>query len=329
MTQRLSRRLFLASTAGSLCALRRDASAGQPATDTAAALAALEARAGGRLGVCLLDTGSGRLVGHRLDERFAMCSTFKLPLAALVLRAAEAGRLRLDDAVAITKADLVAYAPVVEPKVGQTLTLAALAEAAQTTSDNAAANLLLARLGGPAGFTAALRGLGDSVTRLDRTEPQLNVVKPGEEHDTTSPRAMAATMARLLTGDVLSAASRTPHRLDGRHDDRRQATARGPAVLVARGRQDRHRAGGCDDRQGQRPRHPWPPGKRLSSSRRISAAGGRTGRSRPTSGARRGGTHRGRPPSPELELVGPRRVPARPRLPFTLLRSSAPGSSVG
>ncbi len=208
MTQPPSRRLFLASTVGSLCALGRDASAGQAATDTAAALAALEARAGGRLGVCLLDTGAGRLVGHRLDERFAMCSTFKLPLAALVLRAADAGRLRLDDAVAITKADLVPYAPVVEPKVGQTLTLAALAEAAQTTSDNAAANLLLARLGGPAGFTAALRALGDSVTRLDRTEPQLNLVKPGEEHDTTSPRAMAATLARLLTGDALSAASR-------------------------------------------------------------------------------------------------------------------------
>ena len=46
------------------------------------------------------------------------------------------------------------------------------------------------------------------MTRLDRTEPQLNLVKPGEEHDTTSPRAMAATLARLLTGDALSAASR-------------------------------------------------------------------------------------------------------------------------
>ena len=203
-----SRRVFLASTVGAVWTLGRHASAGQPATDAAAALAALETRAGGRLGVCLLDTGSGRVVGHRLDERFAMCSTFKLPLAALVLRAAEAGRLRLDEAVAITKADLVAYAPVVEPKVGQTLTLAALAEAAQTTSDNAAGNLLLARLGGPAGFTAALRRLGDSVTRLDRTEPLLNIVKAGEEHDTTSPRAMAATMARLLTGDALSAASR-------------------------------------------------------------------------------------------------------------------------
>ena len=203
-----SRRVFLGSALGAVWTLGREASAGQPAVDVAAALAALEARAGGRLGVCLLDTGSGRLVGHRLDERFAMCSTFKLPLAALVLRAADAGRLRLDEAVAITKADLVSYAPVVEPKVGQTLTVAALAEGAQTTSDNAAGNLLLARLGGPAGFTAALRGLGDSVTRLDRTEPQLNIVKPGEEHDTTSPRAMAATMARLLTGDALSAASR-------------------------------------------------------------------------------------------------------------------------
>ena len=203
-----SRRVFLGSAFGAVWTLRCDASAGQPAVDVAAALAALEARAGGRLGVGLLDTGSGRLVGHRLDERFAMCSTFKLPLAALVLRAADTGRLRLDDAVAITKADLVPYAPVVEPKVGQTLTLAALAEAAQTTSDNAAANLLLARLGGPAGFTAALRALGDTVTRLDRTEPQLNLVKPGEEHDTTSPRAMAGTLARLLTGDALTPASR-------------------------------------------------------------------------------------------------------------------------
>ena len=203
-----SRRVFLGSALGAMWTLGREASAGQPAVDVAAALAALEARAGGRLGVCLLDTGSGRLVGHRLDERFAMCSTFKLPLAALVLQAADGGRLRLDEAVAITKADLVAYAPVVEPKVGQTLTLAALAEAAQTTSDNAAGNLLLARLGGPAGFTAALRALGDTVTRLDRTEPQLNIVKPGEERDTTSPRAMAATMVRLLTGDALSAASR-------------------------------------------------------------------------------------------------------------------------
>lgn len=181
---------------------------GRPDNTAIVALAALESRSGGRLGVGLLDTGSGRIAGHRLDERFAMCSTFKLALAGLVLREAEQGRLRLDDAVAITKADLVSYAPVVEPKVGQTLTVAALAEAAQTTSDNAAANLLLKRLGGPAGFTAALRALGDTVTRLDRFETALNLVVPGDERDTTSPRAMADTLRRLLTGDALTAASR-------------------------------------------------------------------------------------------------------------------------
>jgi beta-lactamase class A len=208
MTQLSSRRRFLASTAGAAWALARVSALAQPASDPAGALAALESRTGGRLGVGLLHTGSGRLIGHRLDERFAMCSTFKLPLAAVVLREADQGRLRLDEAVAITKADLVPYAPVVEPKVGQTMTFAALAEAAQTTSDNAAANLLLRRLGGPAAFTAALRGLGDTVTRLDRTEPALNLVKPGEEHDTTSPRAMATLLGRVLAGDALTAASR-------------------------------------------------------------------------------------------------------------------------
>lgn len=172
------------------------------------ALAVLEARAGGRLGVALLDAGSGRVVGQRLDERFAMCSTFKLPLAAIVLREADAGRIRLDETVPITKADLVAFAPVTEPRVGQSMTLAALAEAAQVTSDNTAANLLLKRLGGPAAFTAALRGLGDDTTRLDRTEPMLNLVKAGEVLDTTTPRAMARTLARVLTGDVLTPASR-------------------------------------------------------------------------------------------------------------------------
>lgn len=201
------RDLLLAAAA--LFAAGRAAGAQDRASSTAsAALAALETRTGGRLGVGLLDTGWGRIAGHRLDERFAMCSTFKLPLAAVVLREADQGRLRLDEAVTVTKADLVAYAPVVEPKVGQTMTLAALAEAAQTTSDNAAANLLLARLGGPAAFTAALRALGDTVTRLDRIEPALNLVKPGEEHDTTSPRAMAALLGRVLTGDALTAASR-------------------------------------------------------------------------------------------------------------------------
>lgn len=175
----------------------------------ARALQALEATHGGRLGVAVLDTGTGSVAGHRLDERFAMCSTFKLALAALILREAEQGRLSLSDRVSYTERDLLPVSPVSTRLLREGgATVGALAEAAQVHSDNAAANLLLARLGGPAGFTSRLRALGDTVTRLDRLEPQLNLVVAGDERDTTTPRAMAATVARVTVGDGLTPASR-------------------------------------------------------------------------------------------------------------------------
>ncbi len=174
-----------------------------------AALAAAEKAVGGRLGVGILDTGSGRIVGQRLDERFAMCSTFKLALAAIVLREADAGRLSLDERIVYTKADLQSYAPITSQHLADGhMTVVALAEAAQTTSDNTAANLLLRRLGGPARFTASVRQAGDAVTRLDRFEPTLNLVVPGDDRDTTTPRAMATLVAKYLTTDYLSAAAR-------------------------------------------------------------------------------------------------------------------------
>ncbi len=173
------------------------------------ALRDLERRAGGRLGVCGLDTASGRIIGNRLDERFAMCSTFKLPLAAVVLREADAGRLRLDERLAYTESDVLAHAPVTRLHVAEgAMTIVDLAEAAQVTSDNTAANLLLRRLGGPGRFTTLLRASGDSVTRLDRLEPDMNLVVPGDERDTTTPRAMAESAARFLAGRLLTTTSR-------------------------------------------------------------------------------------------------------------------------
>jgi beta-lactamase class A len=83
-----------------------------------------------------------------------------------------------------------------------------LCNAAVTVSDNTAANLLLNRIGGPEELTAFLRQCGDKVTRLDRNEPELNTNLPGDERDTTTPRAMAKTMNTILLGDVLSASNR-------------------------------------------------------------------------------------------------------------------------
>ncbi len=176
------------------------------------ALGSLERNGGGRLGVFVLDTASGRVLAHRADERFLMCSTFKTLAVAQVLGRVDAGRERLDRRIAYGERDLLDYAPVTRAHVGDgSMTVEALCAAAIEASDNTAANLLLATLGGPAGVTRYVRGLGDTVTRLDRPEPDAN--RPQGDLDTTTPRAMAGSVRRLLLGDVLRPASR--QRIEG------------------------------------------------------------------------------------------------------------------
>jgi beta-lactamase class A len=179
------------------------------AADVSARLAALERKHGGRLGVCILDTGSGDRAEHRGDERFLMCSTFKLLAVAAVLARVDRGAEHFDRRIVFGEDVLLSYAPVTRQHVGpRGMTVAALCEAAITLSDNTAANLLLASLGGPASVTAFVRGFGDTITRLDRIEPELNVASLGDIRDTTTPNAMLATLQNVLLGHVLADASR-------------------------------------------------------------------------------------------------------------------------
>jgi len=180
----------------------------------AADLARIEAESGGRLGVAVLDRASGAQAGHRTDERFPLCSTFKLLAAAALLSRVDAGDERLDRRLHFEERDLVVYSPVTQRYAGAPgMPLADVCAAAITVSDNTAANLLLAEIGGPAGLTAYVRSLGDRVTRLDRREPELNEALPDDPRDTTSPAAMVADLDALLIGNALSGESR--HRLTG------------------------------------------------------------------------------------------------------------------
>ncbi|MCF8478615.1 MAG: class A beta-lactamase [Pseudolabrys sp.] len=174
-----------------------------------ARLATLEKADGGRLGVAVLDTGTGARLSHRANERFAMASTFKFLAAAAVLNRVDAGKARLDQAIRYGQSDLLSYAPETKKHVteGQ-MSLGDLCAAAVAWSDNTAANLMLRQVGGPQGLTRYLRTLGDDFTRLDRIEPALNSAIPGDPRDTTTPNAMAGDMKLLLVGDALSAASR-------------------------------------------------------------------------------------------------------------------------
>lgn len=177
--------------------------------DVSTRLAALEHQHGGRLGVSILDSGSRHRAEHRGDERFLMCSTFKLLAVAAVLARVDRGAEHLDRRIVFGEDVLLSYAPATRQHVGPPgMTVAEVCEAAITLSDNTAANLLLASLGGPASVTMFVRGLGDTVTRLDRYEPELNVGSQGDIRDTTTPNAMLATLQTVLLGRVLTDASR-------------------------------------------------------------------------------------------------------------------------
>jgi beta-lactamase class A len=173
-----------------------------------AQLQALEQSFDGRLGLCAIETGSGRSLAWRAAERFPLCSTFKAVLAAAVLAQGSRSPGLLQRRIRYTRQDLVTYSPVTQAHTGDGMTVGELCAAAVQHSDNTAGNLLLQLVGGPAGLTAYARSVGDMAFRLDRWETALNSALPGDERDTTTPAAMSMTLKRLVLDAELSAPQR-------------------------------------------------------------------------------------------------------------------------
>ncbi|WP_210491496.1 class A beta-lactamase [Patulibacter sp. SYSU D01012] len=190
-----------ASTATPTTTRATPAAGPSPSATARPALARLERGHGARLGVLAVDTGSGRTLAYRADERFAFASTGKALTAGLLLRTASDRDLRR--VVRYRKADLLEYAPVTRRHLRTGMSLRGLTIAALQLSDNTAANLVMRELGGPAAVERALRRMGDRTTRVDRTEPTLNTAKRGDRRDTTTPRAIAGDLRKLLLGTEL------------------------------------------------------------------------------------------------------------------------------
>lgn len=169
----------------------------------------LEKQHGGQIGIAVLDTTNQSLWHYRGNTRFPLMSTFKTLACAKLLTDVDQQKQQLTTEFMIKKESLVTYSPITEPLTGQTITLERACEATLATSDNTAANIVLTGIGGPQPLTEFLRATGDAVTRLDRTEPELNEANPGDLRDTTTPLAMTSTLNQLILGNVLHDGSRT------------------------------------------------------------------------------------------------------------------------
>jgi beta-lactamase class A len=173
-------------------------------------LSTVEHESGGRVGVAALDLQTGARFQYRADERFAMCSTFKLLLASAILSRVDTGLEDLDREISITRDDLVPWAPVIEEELRtrtESMTIRELCVAIMALSDNSAANILLREIGGPRALNRHVRSLGDTLTRLDHIEPHLNTDVPANPADTTTPNAFLDSMHQVLIAEALSGQS--------------------------------------------------------------------------------------------------------------------------
>ncbi|MES2030997.1 MAG: class A beta-lactamase [Pseudomonadota bacterium] len=181
----------------------------EKAKDAPTALQAYERDTSGRIGVYAENLKTGAKIAWRANERFVMCSTFKASLAAFVLARIDRGEDKPDRMISYAAADLLEYAPVARDNLARgALSVSDMCKAIVELSDNTCANMLLARVGGPAALTAFWNKTGDGVSRLDHYEPLLNRSRPGNPQDTTTPAAMAGNVKRFVTGGVLTSASR-------------------------------------------------------------------------------------------------------------------------
>ncbi|GAB3271048.1 class A beta-lactamase [Kineosporia babensis] len=162
---------------------------------------ALEKSYDATLGIYAVDTGTGETVKYHADRRFAYASTIKALQAGVLFK--QRTDRQLEKVVHYDESDLLAHAPITKEHVNTGMTLRALADASVRYSDNTAANLLFHELGGPKKVDQALERMGDRTTQMNRIEPELNEATPGDRRDTSTPRALASDLRKLVLGDVL------------------------------------------------------------------------------------------------------------------------------
>ncbi len=163
----------------------------------------LEEEYDARVGLALVDVGSGEQLSHRADERFGFASTMKAYAAAALLDTTSEQERDVVVRWTVEDVEAAGYSPVTEAAVQSGLRLDELAEAAVRESDNLAMNLVLEELGGPEGLEEVLKGAGDSTSRPVDVEPDLNDVEAGEDDNTSTAEALAGTLERIATGEWL------------------------------------------------------------------------------------------------------------------------------
>jgi len=158
----------------------------------------------GVMGVAIVDLTDGHKYLMHANEVFPQASSIKICVLAELYRQAQQGKLKLTDLYTVNAADLVQDSDIMNgltPGVTR-ITLRDLATMMVAVSDNAAANVLIDRVGmdNVNAFLAA-QGLRD--TRLRRKMMDVKAAAEGRENIST-PNEMMSLLEALYHGQILN-----------------------------------------------------------------------------------------------------------------------------
>ena len=174
------------------------------------AIADVDRRLDGVLGVAILDLGTGQELLVRPDEVFPQASSIKIAVLAELYHQTEQtlrgvpNKASLADRYVVRSEDLVQDSDILgglTPGTTQ-LTLRDLATMMVAVSDNSATNVLIDRLG-MANVNLMLESVGLRETRLRRKMMDLSAAAEGREN-VASPREMMTLLERIYRGKILS-----------------------------------------------------------------------------------------------------------------------------
>lgn len=171
---------------------------------------AVVSRHNSKLGIFVKHLETGEEASHSGNVRFRSASLYKLFVLYSAFQRVESGELTLDEMVALSPA-AVKRDPYVEWPSGTRTTVSCALEAMITVSNNAAAAMLVERVGGRARINADIRALGLTQSGLTDGYAQ------------TSPRDMALlleTIARKRAGSQAASEAMLDLLLAQRRDDR-------------------------------------------------------------------------------------------------------------
>jgi beta-lactamase class A len=153
---------------------------------------------------------TGRTLEVQGRRPLPLYSVFKLPLAVAVLKEAEEGRLRLDQKVRVTPAEVV---PGSAENAGlwpapADRTIRELMELSIVRSDNTSSDKLLELAGGPGALTRRLAALGIAGITIRQSVREFLAARARPHPNTGSALDLARLLSRLRKGEILRPESR-------------------------------------------------------------------------------------------------------------------------